>query len=499
MRRRDLFRATLSLAGLAGATHLGGVRTARAFGEVPAGYPALLPADRQAFNVLELYLFGGVSQYESFLNTTDGEAAGTHWYQFYNSGDVDAALDSCGYSGGSLVEPFGEDGQGKRINFGPFAKPLRDRADIMARTRVCLSSHSAEPHEVAVPLALSGRPPGHPTMAGTGSHVQRYFTQLNGAGALPYSYVLRSPSAIQTELTRVAVATGLHPGTVRPLSLNVADASALKLLERAGVSGHREAFDAMVATNMARYGERLKWGAQGELLRAPRYVDAAVVAEAKGRSAALAGALEDGFFQPDPVTLCEQSLASNPTRNSLKLAAHLLTLEEGTARYVAVIDGGLVPVSTSAGGYDSHEDNPMIQAENLFNVLQALADVVATPGNPEPGKIDLDRTMIVINTEFGRTPFEQGRKGRGHWPFGYPVLYIGGPVRDAQRGVHGVLESDGTASAFTTPQENRIAVLLALGIYPFNTESFNVGDVVAAATEDGAARQVLQNNLGIVL
>src|SRR5690606_38203941 len=101
----------------------------------------------------------------------------------------------------------------------------------------------------------------------------------------------------------------------------------------------------------------------------------------------------------------------------------------------------------------------------------------------------------VINTEFGRTPFEQGRKGRGHWPFGYPVLFIGGPVR--RRGIYGSLDENAIASTHSTPTENRIAVLMAMGIHPFDTESFNVGDVVGAADEANAAEWIIANHLGV--
>ena len=46
--------------------------------------------------------------------------------------------------------------------------------------------------------------------------------------------------------------------------------------------------------------------------------------------------------------------------------------------------------------------------------------LAADQGEANPSKIDLDKTMIVLNQEFGRTPGAQdGRFGRNHWPYGY--------------------------------------------------------------------------------
>jgi hypothetical protein len=474
-------------------TGLVGGRRVHAFGEPPSSGAIPLAPERQAKNVLEIFLFGGLSPYESFYNTTDGEAEGTHWYQFYDSGDVDLALEACGFGAGPLLTPFGEDGAGKQVNLGPFAKPLTERPDILARTRIAVTSHGAEPHEVAIPLAIAGRQPGHPAMAGIGSHVQRFFTEREGPGVRPYSYVLRSPSAIQMELLRASIATGLHPGAARPYLLSVSDAGAIELLKRQALGDHRDAFDALVNANIARYDDRIRFAGEGEPLRSARLDDLRATSLAKGRAPALQSILEERFFTPSPAEVCGQEVSAHPTAASLQLAAHLLT-QESPARHVTVIDGGFVPVSTSAGGYDSHDDNCLIQSQNLFSTLRALADIVAEPGTRAPGKIDLDETMIVINTEFGRTPFEQGRKGRGHWPFAYPVLFIGGPVRTA--GIHGIVAPDATAEVFATPTENRIAVLLAMGIYPFDTESYNVGDVRGAADEQDAIEAVLAMQLG---
>jgi len=72
---------------------------------------------------------------------------------------------------------------------------------------------------------------------------------------------------------------------------------------------------------------------------------------------------------------------------------------------------------------------------------------------------------------------------------------LGGPVRS--RGVTGAIGADGVAVQSATPQESRIAALLALGIWPFGPESFNVADVRGTVTEEQAAERVLRDQLGV--
>ena len=158
-----------------------------------------------------------------------------------------------------------------------------------------------------------------------------------------------------------------------------------------------------------------------------------------------------------------------------------------------MVDPGLVGAD-GGGGYDSHMENSLTQARNARNILASLAALVRRPGEPAEGRIDLDRTLVVLNMEFGRSPTAQGTAGRNHWPYGYTQVYLGGPK--ATRGVHGAIGPDGQAIKYASTAENRIACLLALGIWPFGPEGFGVSDVAGAATEIDAAERVLAGVLG---
>jgi hypothetical protein len=386
------------------------------------------------------------------------------------------------------------------VKFGPFVWPLRARPDVMNRARVSITQHDLEPHEGAIPLALAGRGLGHPALAGLGSHIQRYFVDRNAEqGRAPFSYVLMSAAGgFPTDNLRSATAIGLHPGAARPLMLKVDAAGDLtQLLARGSVGQDRAAYDAAMKGYIDRYSARLAWAKKGAPLRAPRLGDLASAADSIAHADAISKVVDPQFFAPIEGSLCGAYNPVDATAMNLKLATHLLTHPTQAARYVCIIDSGL-ELADGGGGYDTHFENSHTQARNLGHLLKSLLSLVNEPGEGDPNKLDLDKTMIVLTTEFGRTPYGQDAKGRNHWPYGYPIVFLGGPIRAAQKGVFGACGPDGRAlPGASSPQENRIAALLALGIWPFAQESYNVSDVPGASTEAEAAMLVKKRQLGM--
>jgi uncharacterized protein (DUF1501 family) len=53
----------------------------------------------------------------------------------------------------------------------------------------------------------------------------------------------------------------------------------------------------------------------------------------------------------------------------------------------------------------------------------------------------LNETLVVIGTEFGRTPGAQGSDGRDHHPYGFSVALAGGGIRGGM--VHGATDELG--------------------------------------------------------
>jgi len=506
MNRRNFLRYMGAAAGAAAVTGLVRRRAdAAPFGTFPADAGAVqLPEGKRARRVLEIFLYGGISQWETLYFVPEyGRAGsmhpGTQYYAFESQNAE--ALSACGFVGNELGHAFGRDANGATVHLGPFAQQLWNRPDVLERMRLIVQRHELAPHEAAVPLALTGRPVGQPTGAGLGSHVQRHFLDNDRGSnrAAPYSYVFAT-GGISSDNVSAAADTGMHPGAARPLLIKVDNAQLLgDLLARGTVGERRAAHDALTQIYVDQYENRLRWKG-GDRVRSARLDDLAVAAETAGRADAIATVLDRDLFKARPGQACGRDVETNIPLMSLEAARHLLTLPGEAARYVCVSDVGLYEAS-GGGGYDTHSLNATDTATNFDNLLRCLLGIINGPGERDPRKLDLDDTLIILNTEFGRTPEpqEEGSDGRNHHPYGYTTAFIGGPIRKGQAGVFGAIGEDGKATHWVSPSENRIAALLAMGIWPFAPEAFAVSDVIQAGSERDAATRALDHYLGIKL
>lgn len=496
-------RSFLTLAGGAGAAAVMvgpwiGRSSAATFGAFPTGTSEVeLPANQRAKKVLEIFLYGGLSPWETLYFVRDyGTAADP---QFPNSQyyalSQSSALSQCGNV--DQARPFATDVNGAMVELGPFANRLHLRTDVTSRMRVVVQRHNLEPHEAAVPMALTGRPVGQPNAAGLGTHVQRARIDSGATPgrASPHSYVFAT-GGISSDNVAAAAASGTHPGGARPLLIKTDNASRFtNLLARNSVGAGRGQHDALVGAYLDQYNGRLTFPERGRV-RSARTDDFAVAFNTTKNADAIRGVLTPDLFMTRNGTACGVTDQSLPLMG-LTAARKLLTHPTEPASYVCVSDVGLYEAS-GGGGYDTHTRNAIDTAVNFDNMLQSLLGMINDVGETDPTKISLDDTLIILNTEFGRTPTRQGADGRNHHPKGYVTAFIGGPITAAQKGVSGAIGRDGVALAnkFATPSENRMAALLAMGIWPFAAEGFNVADAPLATTELDAAKKAMMKFLG---
>jgi hypothetical protein len=471
-------------AGLGGAALSMWPRTAWAdlFGTFPAEASHLvLPAELQAKNVLEVFLYGGLSAWESLY---DVESLTLD----YMRESATTFLGSCAASGSEPV-PIGPDALGETVRIGAFAHALWARPDVTDRMRVLVTSHLVDPHEGAIPLALTGKPVGNPMMAGLGAHIQRYFLDREPERLTPFSYVLRRSAAEESDAAIDATtSTGSHPSSAQPLRINADSAGALTtLLTRPGAGSltDRAHVDALLASYIEQYERRVTW--TGQRLRSPQLDQLASANGAAANADSLLDVIEGATFTPIDKVVCGVDGLNIPAM-SMRLAAYLLTHPTAPARYIGIVDSGLE--ETAAGGYDSHY-YPIGQATNLHNILSELMSVINAPGENDPAKLNLDDTLVIINTEFGRTR----EPDSNHLPRAYATAMIGGPI--TAPGVHGAIGADSVAVSPLQPSDSRIGALLALGIYPFSTDSFAVADATGADDEAHGVQLVTESVLGV--
>ena len=497
-------RTFLKLAGGAGAAALGLPRArADSFGKFPAGSEGVqLPANARSKKVLEVFLYGGISQWETLYfvrdygKPTDPLYPNTQYYAF--AAENQAAMASCGAV--DQARPFSVDKNGAMVELGPFAAKLWDRADITARMRIVVQKHNLAPHEAAVPQALTGRPIGQQNAAGLGAHVQRARIDQDAMSgrASPYAYVLAT-GGFSSDNVAAAASSGIHPGAARPLLIKTDNAAGFtRLLERSTVGASRANTDALVGAYVDQYNARLTWPNRGRV-RSARNDDLVAAYQTTKNVDGIRGVVTENLFATRSGDSCGTTRSPDIPIMGLNAARHLLTHPTEPASYVCVSDIGLYEAS-GGGGYDVHLDCARDTSTNFNNLLGSLLDIIDVPGGNDPTKISLDDTLVILNTEFGRTPGRQLKgtadSGRNHHPYGYATVFIGGPITTAHKGLYGAIGPDGIATTFATPAENRIAALLALGIWPFSPEAFAVSDVPGATGEIDAASRAMLKFLG---
>lgn len=500
MQRRSFLKSA-GVAATAGAAFgvLRHPRTAQAgWGEWPADKQgAMIPVERQAKAVLELYLYGGMNAFDTFYTVPKWGENQERFLNAYYPQTVDRFA-QCGFAG-ELTQEFAEDQNGEMVHLGPWVSALRARPDILARMRVIVQRHDLLPHEGANPYALTGSRLGSPRLAGVGAAIQRHFLeQPDGLRAAPYAYVLYPGVDFPTDNVRAASTVGFHPGSARPLSVTVdPDSQLAKLLGRPNLVGRRAEFDAAVDHYLRSYQQRFKPGGKGSPTRSAERSNYEFAHFARRDADKLQGILSADLFAPLGGQECGDNAGIDKPRMQARMAANLLTRATDRARYVQWIDGALKP--SGSGGHDTHDSHVYDASRNVSHTMQALVDIINTPGEGDPNKIDLDDTMVVINTEFGRTPHRQGKTGLNHWPQGMVNVMIGGPLTAAERGIYGAItEDEGFSQTWVSPAENRMMVMAALGIYPFSSQTFAVGDVAGGVQDQlEAAKRLTQVYLGI--
>lgn len=530
MKRRDFLRAS----AVGGAAAVGGALWARRakavpFGEIPSEHASsMLPEQFRAQSVLECFLYGGLIPWETYYCVPHlGETNETFAYTNYEY--MIKASEGCGY-GNAAANPFtyfAKDSAGQEIFFGPYMGRLMARPDIMKRLRIVINRHNLSPHEAAIPLVASGRSLGNPSLAGLATHVNRYFVDrdVDASHPPPFSYGFATGSNfIPNDGVLSLVAQGLHPGQARPLLVKVDAAQRLNtLLNRTTVGSvsERAQYDKLLGMYFDQYSSRFRLRGDGEAVRAAKFQELLQASITQSKTDVIQSVLPASDFEVmNTAKTCEEvgiakdgsgdiiyvdgstQVTPDPNKGNLpamglKLATHLLTHPLYPARHCTVVDVG-VRQADGGGGYDTHSNGPWRQATNFNNFLEHQLGNINLPGERNPNKIDLDKTMVILNSEFGRAPGRQtaGSQGRNHWPSGFAQLYIGGPIREEQAGIYGHIDETGVATQFTTPAENRIAALLALGIYPFDPVAYSGSDAQGQTQEGPAARSIIQRVLG---
>jgi hypothetical protein len=125
-----------------------------------------------------------------------------------------------------------------------------------------------------------------------------------------------------------------------------------------------------------------------------------------------------------------------------------------------LVEHGVRCIEVVSDGWDTHADNFDRLADLLPAVDQGLAALLA----------DLDargllqETMVVLATEFGRTPDIDQDQGRNHYPKAFSCLLAGGGIQGGR--AHGSTDAEGreVADAAVSIQDFNATIAHALGV-----------------------------------
>lgn len=499
MRRRDLLKA-----GLAGAaTGPWFLRRASAqddWGKIKMGSP-WGTAGSPIKQILEIYIYGGLSPWETFfLNpTTGGSSCGSATScptdELADASKLQWGLFQCAFQRLSAVNAPNQPVTrlfDRNIHLGPATRPLW-RTDLLDRMRTLVTTHDLLPHEAAIPFCLTGTRLGKPTMAGTGAAVERRY----GRNGIPAAYIIRPEGTKASDNVDTVLAVGQHPASSRPLLIDIkCGGPELGLLTRADTVAQ----DNLLKFYREQYQARLTRPGQTTPVRNRAFNEYMAMTDSFFNRAAIKDAVGQ-FDVNDPIldgtdTQCHSSsgelrcpndpFKEDSTRQALAFAAYLLRTDQTNTKYVCVVDAGRE--SSPSAGYDTHGDeHAKLQYRNLSSTLSLLAALTKTDAsNPVP-KIPA-HTLIVITTEFGRSPDRDPAGGRKHWPHAYTQVLLP-PAHTALDGktIVGSINRDARVDAATpggiacvTPTDLRAALLMALEIDPFADGNFGSGGLSEA-------------------
>ncbi len=147
-----------------------------------------------------------------------------------------------------------------------------------------------------------------------------------------------------------------------------------------------------------------------------------------------------------------------------------------------MVEAGARFVTINRGGWDTHQNNwERLKNQNLPPLDQAYAALLSDL--KERGL--LEKTLVVLMGEFGRTPKINARGGRDHYPRCRFACFAGGGVKGGQV----IGKSDATGS---TPAERPVSVediassiYSALGVDPETTYTTSTGRPIRVYPPEG--------------
>jgi hypothetical protein len=174
----------------------------------------------------------------------------------------------------------------------------------------------------------------------------------------------------------------------------------------------------------------------------------------------------DSFYQR-----AYSMISSKEAREAFNLSSESDATKEQYGRNTAgqrmllarrLVEGGVRFVSMTYGGWDHHSNINQAFKSQMPAFDKAFAALI---NDLEARKL-LDSTLIMVSSEFGRTPKVNQNEGRDHWPKCFSVVLAGGGIKKGM--IYGSSDPTGgePADSPVTVEELAATVYHQLGIDP---------------------------------
>lgn len=378
------------------------------------------------YNVLEIFLRSGVSHRETLWHTPS-ECQG-RWR------DIES-IDWPGITNGMVPghELYSIDGVSD-VWVSPCMEPLID-TPFWSNKRIVNIQHNNNPHVVAQPYMLGGQPPSRSTFTGSAAVANHRHSSLPYAG---WILSTRSLGSLEPHATRTGVLGDQFRPPLIPFDAGKTDEFIDRLNQPVTATQQQ-----LLTLFRDRYSQGLTFPG-GSRARSAGFGGYDAVMESFLARQDLAAILIHAMTSGSPDILAGSPLVDE---DPLALAIHTANrlIHQDQARYVCVADSGRVLVDDELATRDSHSSDFFREEENwrrhatthnlsIWRVTMALRHAY------DAGTLDPDKTMVVLNTEFGRHPSENldptddCSTAPGHTDWGsdhhtqaFPVYLMGGP------------------------------------------------------------------------
>src|SRR6185437_7661915 len=152
-----------------------------------------------------------------------------------------------------------------------------------------------------------------------------------------------------------------------------------------------------------------------------------------------------------------------------------------------LVEAGVKYVEVQLDGWDTHKDN-FTRTKTLCQELDPAVSALLVDLD---ARRLLDRTLVVVMGEFGRTPAINENEGRDHHPKAYSVLLAGGGVRGGL--AHGKTDATGdeVVEGKTRVPDLFATLAVQLGLDPDETVQTRVGRPIAVTDSGTPIRPIL--------